>query len=206
LDNTCLLSPYISATMLNHRKISMTGLALLISLCLSQSGCKTADSTQHAISSPLEKPKEVARQHETQGASVFAPILPSLQVKTRVPLKLPHYLATENESNELYAIIDSASPTSYEIQLAFTPDCSGGNVCHYGVVSARAIKAGEVSPKGTRVSLANGLTGYFFDSTCDAVCSDSTLTWDQGGYRYTVGLKAEKLETMKRVAESAISK
>lgn len=150
--------------------------------------------------------KEITRQSAlSDKASVFAPILQSLQAKTKVPLRLPGSLATENETHAFYAIVESASASAYEIQLAFSEDCSGGNVCHYGIVSGQAIGVKGNRPKGETVSLANGLTGYFINATCGAVCSDSTLTWDQDGYRYTVGLKAEKL-TMKRVADSAISK
>ena len=66
--------------------------------------------------------------------------------------------------HSLYAIIDSASPSAYELQLAFTQDCSGGNVCHYGMVSGFRIKAREANPKGKPVLLLNGITGYFLEA------------------------------------------
>jgi len=112
----------------------------------------------------------------------------------------------ENETNALFAIIELTSPSAYEIQLAFTQDCSGGNACHYGIVSGRNLRLGDRQPKGKPVPLTNGLVGYFVDATCGAVCSDSTLTWNEDGYRYTVGLKAESLESLKKVAVSAIVK
>jgi hypothetical protein len=138
--------------------------------------------------------------------SVFDPVIGSLRGKTKVPLRLPTYLATEKEAYSLYAIVELVSQSAYKVQLAFTQDCTGGNVCHYGQVSGRVVKAGEGRPKGEIISLTNGLIGYFTDATCGAVCSDSTVTWDEAGYRYTVGLKAEKLDTLKKVAESAIAK
>ena len=199
-------------------RMSNTTYLVLLAVCFALIGCKTtADSTgqpsrsvetpQTATSSSVARSKENTRQQALlNNASVFETVLPSLKAKTKVPLRLPVYLATENESNQLYAIIESASPSEYEIQLAFTQNCSGGNVCHYGMVSGRAVGPKGSRPKGKEVSLTNGLSGYFIDATCGAVCSDSTLTWDEGGFRYTVGLKAEKVETLKKAAESAMPK
>ena len=139
-------------------------------------------------------------------SSDLAQIWLRVQPLTRVPLRLPSYLPTESERHELFAIIESASASAYKIQLAFTQNCSGGNVCHYGTLTGRAMSKPQPSPQGKPVSLVRGLTAYFVDANCDATCPDSTLTWDENSYRYTVGLKAEKLETLKKVAESAIAK
>lgn len=157
-------------------------------------------------SDQVNKPQAGSPQPSLSGSSVFDAVLPILRAKTDVPLRLPRYLATENETSPLYANVASASPSKYEIELGFTPDCSGGNVCHYGQVAGRRIKAGEGHARGKSIRLATGIIGYFVDATCGATCSDSTLTWDENGYRYTVALKAEKLETLKKVAESAIVK
>lgn len=140
------------------------------------------------------------------GPSSLAQIWLRVQPKTKVPLRLPSYLATQNETHPLYAIIESASPSAYEIQIAFTRDCYRGNACHYGVLSGRRTRKKEGQPQGRRISFANGLTGYFVESRCGASCSDSTLTWDENGHRYKVGLKAEKLDTLKKVAESTVAK
>lgn len=200
--------------MVNSRKLSTQAALLLIALWLAPLGCTTAslpDKLENGspVATPptLEFRKEVNRQQGSfDAASVFAPILPSLRGKTKVPLKFPRYLAMENETNALFAIIELTSPSAYEIQLAFTQDCSGGNACHYGIVSGRNLRLGDRQPKGKPVPLTNGLVGYFVDATCGAVCSDSTLTWNEDGYRYTVGLKAESLESLKKVAVSAIVK
>jgi hypothetical protein len=216
MENPCRISVN-SQMMINSLKTSTAALSMLIAIFLISLSCRTANSTnpsnqfqsgsQVATSPPATVRKEIAQQSASSDKpSVFAPILQSLQAKTKVPLRLPGYLATENETHALYAIVESASVLGYEIQLAFSEDCSGGNVCHYGIVSGRAIGTKVNRPKGEKVPLANGLTGYFVDATCGATCSDSTLTWDQGGFRYTVGLKAEKLDTVKKVAESAIAK
>jgi len=198
--------------MVNLHSISrIVGVSLLWASTLF--GCRSADPP-HASEVQTESPKPTSpkqtrvenkpqQQISLDRSSVFGPIMSSLQTKTKVPLRLPTYLATENESHPIYAIIESVSTKAYEIQLAFTQDCSGGNACHFGIVSGRAIGVRGKRPKGETVSLSNGLTGYFVDATCGAVCSDSTLTWDEGAFRYTVGLKAEQIHTLKKVAESA---
>src|SRR5688572_31895983 len=76
---------------------------------------------------------------QSSGTAVFERAIPLLRQKTRVPLRLPTYLATEDETYPLNAIIKIATPTRYELQLAFTPDCAGGNACRYGMVSGHAI-------------------------------------------------------------------
>ena len=57
---------------------------------------------------------------------------------------------------------------------------------------------------GKAVKLAKGITGHFIDAECGANCSDSTLSWQQGGFRYMVGIKAANLEILRKVANSAI--
>ena len=66
-------------------------------------------------------------QEASSDGVIFERVLPRLRQKTRVPLRLPTYLATEDETHPLHAIIETATPTRYQLQLAFTPDCTGGN-------------------------------------------------------------------------------
>lgn len=196
--------------------LKISSLSVLVTACFALSGCKSAadpinvsnqlqGTPQTAASRSKPRSEESARQQgPLNSTSIFDPILSSLRGKTRVPLRLPSYLANEKETYPLYASIELVSQSAYKIQLAFTQDCTGGNVCHYGKVSGRAVKAGQGRPKGETVSLTNGLAGYFIDATCGATCSDSILTWDEDGYRYTVELKAEKIDTLRKVADSAI--
>jgi hypothetical protein len=157
--------------------------------------------TNEQRGSPVEK-----KQGQPETNSIFDPILSELQQKTRVPLRLPTYLATEEEENPLYAIVETATTDHYELQLAFTKTCTGGNVCHYGIVSGQAAKPSERREKGRSLPLVQGITGYFVDAKCGANCPDSTLTWEQDGYRYSVGIKAADMETLTKVANSAISR
>jgi hypothetical protein len=138
--------------------------------------------------------------------SIFDPILSELQQKTRVPLRLPTYLAGEEETNPLYAILEKATGEHYELQIAFTKNCTGGNVCHYGIISGQTAKRAVEREKGKPVSLVKGIVGYFVDAKCGANCTDSTLVWKEGSYRYTVGIKAADIETLTKVANSAIER
>lgn len=133
---------------------------------------------------------------------LYKPILSQLQQKTKVPLKLPNDWAAEEESNPLYAILEKAEPNSYEIQVAFTPDCGGGTACHYGSLFGKQKSLSDKKLKGTPVKLANGKEGYFQDAVCKANCSDSTLTWDEGNYRYTITFKAGSVRTLTRIVNS----
>lgn len=120
-------------------------------------------------------------QPASDSSSVFAPLLSTLERRTRVPLRLPTYLATDDEQHPLFAIVQVARRSRYEILLAFTQHCSGGNACRYGIVSGRRVGSGG-RVRGRPVQLAQGVRGSFVNATCGAVCSDSTLTWDQDGF------------------------
>lgn len=146
---------------------------------------------------------EILSQSSADGA-IFERTRQVLRQKTHVPLRLPTYLALEEETHSLTAIIELATPTRYRLQLAFTPDCTGGNACRYGMVSGQAVGRKAKRMRGKAVKLAKGITGYFIDAECGANCSDSTLSWQQGGYRYMVGIKAASLEILRKVANSAI--
>lgn len=136
--------------------------------------------------------------------SIFEPVMQSLKQKTRVPLRLPTYLANEEETSPLYANVEKASASDYSILIDFTEDCNGATACHYGRVTGQAVKPGAKHDKGKAVKLANGITGHFVDAKCERICGDSELSWDANGYRYTVGIKAEKEDKLIKVANSAI--
>ena len=139
-------------------------------------------------------------------AEVLAAVVPELRGKTRVPLKLPTYLGDEqSEEYPLYAIVEEATASRYFVQIAFSPDCSGGTACRWGGTTGKKIGPRTRRPAGKPVKLARGITGYFVDSTCGANCSDSVLTWDQAGYRYTVESKAAAQDFLRQVANSAIA-
>ncbi len=137
-----------------------------------------------------------------QSNSIFNPILPQLKQKTRIKIRLPKYIPGASGENRLYAIIETATRNKYEIILGFTRDCNGGNACSFGSVSAQAITEKTPRPSGKAVLLSQKIIGYFIAAQCGANCSDSTITWQQQGVQYTVGLKAGDRSSLIKMANS----
>lgn len=136
--------------------------------------------------------------------SAFRSIFPTLKYQTKIPIVLPGDIPGVEPGQLLYAILETATKTKYQILLAFTEDCGGGNACRLGSVSGQV--ASGLSPlEGRPVALGQNITGYFVESTCGANCSDATLSWEQDGCRYTVGLKAGSQLALIKMANSAIA-
>jgi hypothetical protein len=137
---------------------------------------------------------------------VFASVMPALRKQTRVPLRLPSFLPDSGDKDSpIYAILESADPQGYEIQLAWSDDCNGGNACHYGTVQGRVTPPEGVSGRKVPVTLEGGIKGYFIDASCGAHCNDSWVGWSENGFHYSIGIKAEKKRVLIRVANSAIA-
>lgn len=135
---------------------------------------------------------------------LFQPILASLKQKTPLQIALPTSIEIPAPL-KLYAYIEKADTSSYFIELDFAPDCKGSTVCRYGSLAGEVVGLNPQPLKGQKVPLVGGVTGYFTEATCGASCGDATLSWEQGNVRYTVGSKAAKLDTLVKIANSAIS-
>lgn len=133
---------------------------------------------------------------------IFKPVLSQLETQSQVPVVLPNYVPGGSEELPVYAKVESAATSGYSVILGYTPDCNGGTACRLGTLTAA--KPSE-PPTGETVTLAQGVTGYFTPATCGANCSDATLSWEQNGNRYTVGLKAGQKEALIEMANSAIA-
>lgn len=140
----------------------------------------------------------------TRPNPIFRPIFPALKAQTQVPVFLVGDIPNVEQSEPLYAILASATASGYQILLAFTENCNGGNACRLGSISGQA-EAETPSLEGQPVALRDGITGYFVEATCGANCSDATLTWEQEGYRYTIGIKAGNEADLVAMANSAIA-
>jgi len=149
------------------------------------------------------QPSAVARTPKPN--PIFRPIFPALKYQTKVPILLPGYVPEADQSNPVFAILEAGTRSKYQILLAFTEDCQGGNACRLGEVSGETIPAPASPLKGETVALTESKTGYFVESRCGANCSDSTLTWGQTGHRYTVAIKAGSQATLIKMANSAIA-
>ena len=158
-------------------------------------------SSSAAVTSALAKTQPT----QSLPHPIFREILPELKDQTGLPIRLPVYIPESDGPNPIYALLQSANASKYEIRLAFTSDCTGGNACSLGSTFAEAITPQSPVLTGKAVALANGITGYFTDATCGANCSDATLTWEQNSVRYTVAIKAGKVATLVKMANSAIA-
>jgi hypothetical protein len=56
----------------------------------------------------------------------------------------------------------------------------------------------------TPVALSGNVQGYFIDAACGANCDDSALYWTEGSNHYSISMKAEKKDTLVKMANSAI--
>jgi hypothetical protein len=165
-------------------------------------------------------------------AALFKPNLIELQM-TGIPLRLPNYipeigqrLKDDNSSNQrlsVYVHLDEATANRYEITIGHSPTCTGGNVCRLGTIAATRITKGTPSiaeqyafmkdPKflGRRskepissVKLNQNLTGTFIPWVCGANCNDAKVVWDEGQYRYSVGIKVGDRDSLIQMANSSI--
>ena len=156
------------------------------------------------VSLALLSPSLVCAMPTTAPDAVFTPILPKLKA-TKVPVLLPGDTNREGELGKAespYASIEDISSSRYEVELGYGPDCNGGGACHIGTITGEKLTPKSPKLKGKKIKLATGQTAYFVDATCGANCSDSTLSWDLGNFRYTVAMKAEKPEILTRIANS----
>jgi hypothetical protein len=151
-------------------------------------------------------------------ASAFQPVIQQLQTQS-IPVVLPTELPFT-----AYPYLRSTDSQSYEISLDHTPDCRGAGYCNDGVLKGERITqttpsiqtrySFETQPNFQpearspeqigNVALARGTTGYFVPYVCGANCDSSKVVWDQGSYRYTVGIRYGAKATVIALANSAI--
>ena len=120
-------------------------------------------------------------------------------------------------------VLDSAKE-AYTITLDATLDCHGVDACSFGLLTAQQIYQNTPSvasqyafelaptfqpiarspePQG-EVQLSHGINGYFVSYVCGANCDTSKVFWEQGSYRYSVGIRMASQAAMVKMANSAI--
>lgn len=182
-------------------------------LCLSflvLSACATSpttdvDSPPRNTDTDISVPQNPPVSQAPIPNPIFDPILPQVKQETQIPILLPDYVFGSDGATPVYATIETVTPSQYQLILGFTPDCTGGTACRLGTVSGEEISESSPALEGQTVLLDDGITGYFVDAVCGANCSDSTMTWDQNGARYQMGIKAGKPEDLVKMANSAIA-
>jgi len=140
-----------------------------------------------------------------QVAKALRPILAKLSSGTAVPLRLPSYIPFSSDpKNPVYSSLSYLSESSYEVELSWSQDCSGGNSCHLGTI--RGSKGSdEQQSGGSLVWLRPGLKGHFTPAVCGgAGCTDSTISWSEGGFVYSMSIKAGKETYLAKMARSAL--
>ena len=162
-------------------------------------------TAQTRFSAPSSVTHDVSAQTiaEQKSYPIFQPILAELTAKTKIPIRLPRDIPSAGDS-PVYVFLKTAILDRYSIELAFAPDCYGATACRFGELSGEKKTSQSIALSSQKVTLTKGITGYFTPSVCGANCSDAILIWEQDGARYTVSLKAGKIDNLKRVANSAI--
>jgi hypothetical protein len=135
----------------------------------------------------------------------FKSVTAALFKGTSLAVLLPTYLPEADSGKQVFASLTSVEAKYYSIELSLAPNCQGASACHLGSVEAAGGTSISTIPlSGKSLKLSKGQTAYFEEGQCGASCADSYLTWEQGGVRYRVGIKAGRQETLLRMANSAI--
>lgn len=168
------------------------------------------DST-HASSQPPRPAdprsgEQSSARYSRAFAAAFARVTDSVRAATRVPLRVPRLAFGDAADDSVRITILAAAPEQYDLVIGdgSVDYCTGGVYCRVGEVTGERLRAGVAPPAGRQVTLPGGRHGVFTAATCGANCSDSRITWDEGPYRYVLGLKLGTLPEVLRMAESAL--
>ena len=157
------------------------------------------------LSAPFSRTSALATYFNVEPRDFFGSVRSSLK-GTNVPLRLPTFIPDDGDKhNPLYPILEEVDKHGYEIQIAWTEDCNGGNACHYGTVQGSDSPIAGSDGKRVPVTLERGIKGSFITSTCGAHCDDSSISWSENGFYYYISIKAEDLKRLTKVANSAIT-
>lgn len=139
----------------------------------------------------------------------YAPVLPELKARTRLPLLLPAWLPPDAGGRYPQA---SADAHFYTVDLAYAPDCNGAQACtgitiraEDAVAVARRVRAaglfGSSHPdtvrylrqtyqSGRRVSLRRGVVGWYAVPGPSADGGETTLTWHYRSAYYSLSMRS----------------
>lgn len=159
-------------------------------------------------------------------ATIFDPIRSQLG-ESQVPLRLPTYIPAHGQAETtgdvppVSANLTSRESGRYEVILGYSPDCEGGSVCRLGTVTGQMKPTEPIAaqfnesdylysdehrsdePMGS-VTLANNIRGEFLPWRCATSCEDAQIVWEEGNYRYSVGIKMGDRASLVEMANSAI--
>lgn len=138
-----------------------------------------------------------------QDSRPFPEVDTSSLSKIGIPLRFPSFLP-ETGGAKIFAVVREADAGKYNILLATTLPCGGGNACTYGSVEGSKQPLDPVLGRATRIVLGHGIVAYFNATSCSAFCSQAYMRWEENGVFYSIGVKAGKKDDMIKAAQSAI--
>jgi hypothetical protein len=193
-------------------KKTLASLALSIWVCIGSVAEVSTTGQQENSSKDSQKPPS------KRPSSVFKKLEPVLREATTVPLRLPAFLPYVDEEHPIFTNASSVDSSHYQISLGWIPECEGQNVCSYGTVyggvspfqspqedDARDDDQDRAKLTIEPVEVSVGIKGQFIDAVCYAYCTQSYIRWSEGRFYYAIGIKAERKETLMKVANSAIT-
>lgn len=135
-----------------------------------------------------------------------AAVADRVRARSDVPVRLPLVFYAGLDDDSLYVVLTEVGRGHYEGVFASRPECEGGNSCRDGSFEGRRLTHSTRPPRGPSVVLAGGQRGTFTPARCATFCSDAFVTWDEGAYRFRLGMKAGRLEDLQRVASAVVSR
>lgn len=130
---------------------------------------------------------------------IFAPVIAALQAGTSVPLRLPSVVGGEYDA-ALFTDVSWVGTTRYVVRIGQHCERS---YCPYGTVMGMKISEQASHPRGKVIELAGTVKGYLTDGS--KASNNSTITWDEGQYRYSIAIYAAEPEALIKVVNSALS-
>jgi len=163
------------------------------------------DSKQVAFVSYMLIPPATAER--AFAGDVRSVALSLLRQRTLVPVRVPKFIPGFKSGDIVYPIVESADFGGYSMILGATPDCVGQHVCSFGrLVGTRSeVKKPSLESLQTAavIQLRSGVKANFYDFKCEAYCGESSITWTEGVYTYTIALKGASKTDLIAAANSA---
>ena len=151
-------------------------------------------------------PRGAPAGRSAQFAARVAQAADSVRAGSHVPVRVPLIMYGGADDSTEYAVPTEVEPDRYEIVFGGDPHCEGGNACRSGSVQGWRRPRGARLPRGPKVALPGGRQGVFTEARCQSVCPDSYVTWDEGPYRYRVGVKAGRIADLRQVAATVTAR
>ena len=153
--------------------------------------------------------KVLIAQKSTAVAAELQQILPKIKEQTQVPILLPTQLLITGTDRKIY-VEGKGTSNSYEITLAFTPNCNHSTACSIGYLSAEKGGKPLEDEFSREYPLVQNIKGYCRPLTCGASCAPPIIGWEYQGVFYRMAFKGVgqspeiEGETLVKMANSAI--